>query len=134
MYDGYNTYKYNTMNYITGSNIVYDNIGFLREVNFGRRIYLDNERGIPVLLEKNDLGYKWNSNFFYTTQTTPRYYISPSTSQIQYDWDFASNCDSVCPTDYEPDDCPIDYPIVCPTDCPTNYDIFFLFILFNIDK
>ena len=94
---GYSAYRTNTLNYIKGSNFIYDNIGRGFEPIKGK-YYLKNNRGIPV--QSKDLNIKWNSDFFYTTLTTSNnssiYYISPSTSIIYYEQDLAGRCNSVC--------------------------------------
>ena len=97
---GYEAYKHHTVYYIKDSNKTYNNTDFLGTIN-GEQNLLSQD-GIPLLLS-TELNYKWNSNFFYTTESGK--FISPSSSQIYFKYDLGASC-----TDYS----------LCYTECRGN--------------
>lgn len=100
--DGYSVFQNNTKYYITGTNTVFDNTGILKTITNKR--YLLTKDYFPKIFTKTNS--KWNSKFFFTTQkdsSNKSYYISPSTSQIHFEY----TTEIVCQTNYIPGICTI---------------------------
>lgn len=90
--DGYSTYQANTRFYIEGNNRIYNNTSTITEISIpqNRKAYLISDK-VPNY-SYSDAEYKWNTDFFYKLETKDSsnndILISPSTSQIKYDWLF----------------------------------------------